>query len=134
MFKNINFLVLCIGIIITISWSGMDFITYRIEKDLFSCYIVKITDKSFLYHDDIGKFKCDINNKMYNGSVKCNVWEEVGDEITVATSAGNLYLRTCFLLTRTVCFMIIIDIFILIKWVVEYYFGMTLNELGDKSH
>ena len=130
MFKNINFLFLCIGVITTLLVSGIDFFSYQIGKDIYTCYFVKITKISRVLHDNVGEFNCNIDNEIYNGSVKCNVWEKVGEDITVATSAGSSYIRTCFLLTRTVCFMIIIDMFICIKWLIEYFFGLSLYDLG----
>ena len=131
MFKNLNFLFLCIGILITFMVSGIDFFQFQLGKDFYTCYWVKITKTSRVLHDDIGEFICNIDDKAYNGSVKCNIWEGDGKTITVATSVGNSYIRKCFLLTRTVCFMVFIDILISIKWLVEYFFGISLYDLGD---
>ena len=132
MFKNLNFFVLCFALIITITVSGMDFFTYEIGKDIYSCHFVNILNTERFMHDNIGNFKCKIDDVEYEGTAKCNVWEGKGSKIKVATSAGKSYIRTTFLLTRTVLFMILIDIIICIKWIIEYKFGISLSELGER--
>lgn len=132
MFKNLNFFVLCFALIITITVSGMDFFTYEIGKDIYSCHFVNILNTERFMHDNIGGFKCEFNNMEYEGTVKCNVWEGKGSKIKVATSAGKSYIRTSFLLTRTVLFMLLIDILIFIKWIIEYKFGISLSEMGER--
>lgn len=132
MFKNLNFLYLCVAIIITMLVSGIDFFTYKISEEIYSCYYVNITNTERIMHDNIGNFKCKIDDVEYEGTAKCNVWEGKGSKIKVATSAGKSYIRTTFLLTRTVLFMTLIDILICIKWIIEYKFGISLSELGER--